>query len=284
MNIPRPEGFIVNEITGDYSTGECTHFTLKKTGYNTLSAIKLIANQLNVSVERFGYAGLKDRNAITTQRVSAWRVPVNRLKKINLKNIELSDFKERLERIKLGTHKGNKFIITLKGFKLSDLRKPVNITNLFGNQRFNGNELLGKALIERDWNKIIELMKNNPNGSYEKIVLREYDRHGNAIRAIKKVNKRIRVLWVNAWQAYQWNKSINLKIKEQSLKSYEMIPEMPELGCFPGGYRKTIMKVKDYKISTNGNDVKLEFTLEKGSYATTLINFITSKSQRIKKS
>jgi len=276
MNIPRPEGFRVDEIQGDYDPGEHTHFTLWKKGWNTLDAIKVIAKKLRVSVDRFGIAGLKDRNAITTQRVSAWRVPKKRLEKLIIKDLKINDIREGFEKISLGSHKGNKFRITLHDVK--KLKKPDKVPNLFGYQRFKGTELLGKKLLERDWKGIIELFKSNP-GSYERKALAYYRKTKDALRAIKQVDKRIRVLWVNAWQAWLWNKELNTNKVVQEIKPFPMIPEMPELGRFPGGKRETIMQVKGYKTKKIVNGFEVSFTLPTGSYATVLIEFITSASK-----
>jgi len=277
--IKRPNGFIVNEIPGDYKNGDHTHFTLWKKNYNTIDAVRRIAKQLRVSIDRFGFAGLKDRNAITTQRVSAWRVPKKNLEKIKIKDIKITKIKEGLEKITIGSHKANKFKIKLNGLKKRDLIAPEKIPNLFGPQRFNGTELLGRKLIERDWAGLVKLLKSS--GSYEKKVfayLRE--RPGDFLGAVKTVDKRIRVLWVNAWQAKQWNDSIDLSKDKQKLNSYKAIPEMPELGIFPGAERNTIIKISDYKIKELANGVKLEFTLPKGAYATTVIEFITSEYKK----
>lgn len=273
MNIPRPEGFKVNEVPGDYGRGECTHFTLWKKGWNTLDAVKMIAKKLGVSVNRFGIAGLKDKHAVTTQRVSAWRVPKKRLKGLELKRIKILDVKEGLERIRIGSHKGNSFRITLKSVK--ELKEPKEVPNYFGSQRFGGNELLGKKLLEGDWRGAVELL--NPEGSYEKKVLNHLKkRPDDYLGALKRVDKRIRRLWVNAWQSKQWNNKLDTGKAVQELPSYKGVTGMPELGGFPGGGRETIMKVKDYQVKRIGGGYELTFTLPKGSYATTLIKHLTN--------
>jgi tRNA(Glu) U13 pseudouridine synthase TruD len=269
MKISRPEGFKVNEIPGEYGLGEHTHFTLWKKGWTTLDAIKAIAKILGVTSDRFGYAGLKDKNAITTQRISAWRVPKARLEKLEIKNIRISKIKQGLEKIRIGTHKGNKFVIRLEGISLKQLKKPRRVPNLFGPQRFGGTELLGKKMLERDWKGLVRLLREHVVKNY----LRK--RPGDYLGAIKRVDKKLRVFWVNAWQAWQWNKNLDTSKKTQDLISYQPIPEMPELGRFPGPGRKTIMQVKNYKTSTYKDGVTLEFTLATGCYATVLIDFLT---------
>ena len=272
MNIPRPEGFVVDELAGDYASGDCVHFTLKKTNWTTINAINALARVLNVNVSRFGYAGLKDKNAVTTQRVSAWRVPIARLEKIKIDGISLSDFTSGKERIRIGTHAGNKFTITILGVDFNKLREPVNVPNLFGAQRFGGSELLGKALLDGDYKGAVNLMSW---GDYERRVFDYLKKNqGDYLGALRTVDKRIRVLWVNAWQAFLWNKNIDVSVPMQDLKNYDGVDGMPELGVFNGFSRATVMKVTNYKAVNLADGVKLSFMLDKGSYATTLIDFV----------
>jgi tRNA pseudouridine13 synthase len=277
MNIPRPEGFIVNELPGDYGLGEHTHFTLWKKNWNTLDAIKEIAKKLGVKKERFGYAGLKDKNAVTTQRISAWRIPKKRLKELRIKNIKITNIQENKERITIGSHKGNQFIIILKGITFEEVKKTNKVPNLFGPQRFGGNARLGKLLINNDLKGIIKEFSKNPHGSYEKKVINYLkNKPGDYLNAIKKVNKKIRALWVNAWQAKKWNNNLDTNKEFQKLIEVKRIKDMPELGVFTGPERRTIINLKDLKINRVKSGLKLEFTLPKGSYATTVINYLTN--------
>lgn len=285
--IPRPEGFIVDEIPNVYGSGDCTHFTLKKTGWNTRDVINIIAKKLHVPPERFGYAGLKDRNAVTTQRISAWRIPIARLEALNIKGIELSDFREGLERIKLGTHLGNHFRITLEGVKIKDLKTPVNIPNYFGPQRFGGNELLGKALLDRDWKGCADLLIEGRGRTEEEARNYLNKNPENYLGLLKRIDKGLRLLWINALQSIEWNSKVRELLKNQTcirslpLQSYPAIPEMPELGEFPGGERELLMNVKDYKVTETEEGVVLEFLLPKGSYATTLIDYLTNNHNEL---
>ncbi|MEE8402364.1 MAG: tRNA pseudouridine(13) synthase TruD, partial [Candidatus Hydrothermarchaeaceae archaeon] len=59
----RLEDFFVEELqneTRENPDGEYTHFTLEKTNWETLRAIKELARSLRVSRKRFGFAGTKD--------------------------------------------------------------------------------------------------------------------------------------------------------------------------------------------------------------------------------
>ena len=64
-----PEDFIVDEIQSFTPTGEGEHVWLhiKKTGENTDWVAGLLAKIANVPRKDVSFAGMKDRNAVTTQ-------------------------------------------------------------------------------------------------------------------------------------------------------------------------------------------------------------------------
>lgn len=130
--------------------GDYTVFTLERHAmYNTFEALDRIARSLGVGIKRFSYAGVKDKRAITTQRVSAWRVDPERLKNLNIKGLYLRDFNRSEEPVKLGDLWGNHFSITVREINLaeSEIEEQVKQTcreiedsggvpNFFGYQRF----------------------------------------------------------------------------------------------------------------------------------------------------
>jgi len=105
---------------------------------------------------------------VTTQKVSVWNVDVERLKGIKLKDIELSNFEEKHERINLGDLKANEFEITIRDIEAKDKEtiernlqrlKKKGFINYFGEQRFGmrgdthlvGKEILKNNLEEAVW-------------------------------------------------------------------------------------------------------------------------------------
>jgi tRNA pseudouridine13 synthase len=161
------EDFVVDEITRDFpedSAGEYTHFTLEKRDWDTLRAIKTMARALRVSHKRFGFAGTKDKRAVTRQRVSVWRVGPEELEKVRIKDIVLSDFKKSIERINLGYAGGNRFRITVRdvegddiGERLEETKRQLDdkgVPNFFGYQWFGvirpNTHLVGKKILGGD--------------------------------------------------------------------------------------------------------------------------------------
>ena len=67
-----PEDFVVEELPGFEASGSGEHLllTIEKRGMNTAFAAKRIAAWAGIGEMRVGYAGLKDRHAVTRQRFS----------------------------------------------------------------------------------------------------------------------------------------------------------------------------------------------------------------------
>jgi len=163
----RIEDFIVDEITkhtDPAENGDYTHFNLEKKNWETISAIRAIARCLGVSYKRFGYAGNKDRRAVTTQRIAAWRIEQEQLMRVQLDGIRLYSFTKSDSRISLGDSEGNRFRITirnpqLRGQELEASMKAAaeqieiaGVPNYFGYQRFGtvrpNTHLVGRELVK----------------------------------------------------------------------------------------------------------------------------------------
>ncbi len=143
------EDFIVREILSFEPEGEGTHAFLyiKKTDTNTEWLIRQLARFAGVEAKNIGYAGLKDRNAVTYQWLS-----------VNLEGIDEPDWetfdvtgceiiKQTYHRRKLkrGSIKHNQFHIVLRELDVKyydDISKKVEqikhtgVPNYFAQQRF----------------------------------------------------------------------------------------------------------------------------------------------------
>ena len=65
----RPDDFIVDELLSFQPDGAGEHafLSIRKTGLNTEQVARTLARHAGVRARDVGYAGLKDRNAVTTQ-------------------------------------------------------------------------------------------------------------------------------------------------------------------------------------------------------------------------
>src|SRR3989338_10267783 len=85
-----PEDFIVKEVSTIKieDNGKYSYFILKKKNYNTLNAIQAVANKLGINIKNIGFAGNKDKNAVTEQAISICNGNEG-MEKIKLKDISL---------------------------------------------------------------------------------------------------------------------------------------------------------------------------------------------------
>jgi tRNA pseudouridine13 synthase len=143
-----PEDFRVDEIAGFAPTGEGEHLllTVEKRGMNTAFAAKRIAAWAGIAEMGVGYAGLKDRHAVTTQRFSVHfpkRVAPDLapLQSEDLRVLESNWHNRKLPR---GALAGNRFELVLRevegdpaaiGARLAVIAEH-GVPNSFGEQRF----------------------------------------------------------------------------------------------------------------------------------------------------
>lgn len=161
-----PRDFVVQEIPlYEWSqNGEHLILQVRKKGISTQEMIKILCNVLGCKARDIGYAGLKDKHALTTQFIS---LPYAFCSKVlqfqeNLleQNIKILFFTRHQNKIRIGHLKGNTFFIRLKKVSPQDFKKISNILekiaiegmpNYFGFQRFGkfgDNYLEGKKIIQ----------------------------------------------------------------------------------------------------------------------------------------
>lgn len=179
----QPSDFQVDEIMEIDLSGEGEHLWLliKKTGMNTSYVADQLAKWAKIPNRDVGYSGLKDRQAVTTQWFSL-RIPKSEMPETDLndflvlstqdigqsshhkndrlkprESIEILDQVWHSKKLNRGTHKANRFLITLHNIELnqevatdnSSIDDTLNaisnngVPNYFGSQRYgrNGNNI-----------------------------------------------------------------------------------------------------------------------------------------------
>lgn len=222
-----PEDFIVKEVNnvklddnGDYS-----YFSLKKRNYNTLKAIKIISEKLRINEKNIGFAGNKDKNAVTEQVISI-KNSSRGIENINLKDIELKYLGKGNEEIYLGNLAGNEFTITLRNLSKKDIQKIKNkfkkdilMPNYFGPQRFSkSNHLIGKAIIKKDFRKALDLIIQNNSDYNDKIKRHLMERKNDFIGALRIIPSKLLKLYVHSYQSFLFNETLGQFIKTQKAK------------------------------------------------------------------
>lgn len=137
--------------------------TLEKFNMDLNFAVTKVARWMGVSRKRIGYAGIKDKRAITAQRVSIWKADVEKLRNYKSRYIDLRDGYWANDRINIGDLKGNRFRVVVRNIELGDEEikdrvgkvieeiKEKGIANYFGEQRFGGargmTHLVGREFV-----------------------------------------------------------------------------------------------------------------------------------------
>jgi tRNA pseudouridine13 synthase len=143
-----PEDFFVEEFPGFEASGAGEHLLLsiEKRGINTAFAAKRIAEWAGVAESAIGYAGLKDRHAVTRQRFTVWlpkkiAPDIEALQSDELRVLEHAWHARKLPR---GALAGNRFVLVLRdvegGRTATETRLQTiaseGVPNYFGEQRF----------------------------------------------------------------------------------------------------------------------------------------------------
>ena len=140
-----PEDFCVREWSGFEADGEGDHWLLKvrKREANTLWVAKQLARTGNAHPKDVGFAGIKDRHALTEQ---SFTVPARAdvdWSQVRGEGFEVIAAARHRRKLKRGALKGNDFEIVLREFsgdfsrlqdRLAEIAKGV--PNYFGPQRF----------------------------------------------------------------------------------------------------------------------------------------------------
>lgn len=199
------EDFIVEEKIDLRIVSDGKHCILKvtKKNLNTLDVVKIFENKFNILRKNISFAGSKDKRAVTTQHFSVFGLDKNRICNFKNVDVEFAGYSDRP--ISLGSLIGNRF--SIKVDKKIDFRAK-RMVNYFGEQRFSKNNAeIGKSIIKKDFKKACELIDN--------FLVKKHlqERKNDFIGAIKRLDKKLISLYVNAYQSYLWNKAVCLYLK-----------------------------------------------------------------------
>ena len=159
----RPEDFLVDEHLGFDPDGEGDHLLLhvRKTDANTQWVARRLARLAGAPIAAVGYAGLKDRHAVTTQWFSIPRPRggIPDWSGLREEGIDVLEGHSHRRRLRRGALRGNRFEILVRATaparpgleqRLASIRAH-GIPNYFGEQRFGqeqSNLVRAHALFE----------------------------------------------------------------------------------------------------------------------------------------
>ncbi|MEM4282153.1 MAG: tRNA pseudouridine(13) synthase TruD [Candidatus Woesearchaeota archaeon] len=305
-----PEDFVVKELMNlkPKKDGKFAYFVLKKRNWTTLKALQVIAEKLGLRLRMFGWAGNKDKRAITEQICSVKGIGKERLEKVGARllgqGIELTFLGRGKKPISLGSNVGNRFEIVVRGIdSMPEIKKYF--VNFFGEQRFRGDGLeIGRAILHQEWAKAAELAAKK----YPAVKQRLKEVPSDPIGALKQVHLKLLKFFVASYQSWLWNEMakeylrqaqdiepeavlpiigfdtseeplVKNILKRESLTTKDfIIKQFPELSC-EGSTRKVWIEAqglvvqgpKPDELNPGKKKLQLNFDLPKGSYATEFI-------------
>jgi tRNA pseudouridine13 synthase len=159
-----PEDFVVEEIPKVVPDGEGSHLWLwvEKRSANTDWVARELAKVTGCPQRDVGFAGMKDRHAITRQwfSVPSSDTAVENLERLEIQDLRILEIHKHTRKLKRGTLEGNRFFLKIRNFegnldqteqRLQQIQSK-GVPNYFGPQRFGhrgGNVDKGFRLLKK---------------------------------------------------------------------------------------------------------------------------------------
>jgi len=175
--------FVVEEIPLYEFSGEGEHLILfiRKKNLSTLELVSMIARYLGIKNKEIGYAGLKDKHAMTKQYISVHKNHEEAMDNFAHESVKIISKTYHNNKIRIGHLSGNRFFIKLKKVNPTNAKKidealknisKFGMPNFFGYQRF-GND--GDNHIEGE--KIAKGEKKERNPKIKRLLINAYQSH-----------------------------------------------------------------------------------------------------------
>jgi len=219
---PSSRDFSVEEVPLYEFSGEGEHLILKvrKKSLTTWDMLNILSSYLGIAKREFGYAGLKDKYAITTQYISLPKKYKDKIESFEHPEIKIMQSFIHNNKIRVGHLKGNRFWLRFKkvlGGNLTKIESVLDwiekngVPNYFGVQRFgnNGdNYLEGKAIVDGKLNIRDRKKREFLIGSYQSYLFNNW------------LSKRVELsMLLESFKPYEVEEILN--ISKGSLKELE---------------------------------------------------------------
>ena len=177
-----PEDFVVEEISSPpppSAEGRFTVATIRVRNWETNRLVRELARALHVSRRRIGFAGTKDKHAVTTRLFSFEGIPIEAVRELHLKDVEVLDAFRSDRPLEIGGLAGNRFHIVIKKLAVDEataarsvaeteraLRLVGGFPSFFGVQRFGSvrpiTHVVGRHLVRGEFREAVEAYVANP--------------------------------------------------------------------------------------------------------------------------
>ncbi|PIN76738.1 hypothetical protein COV17_01295 [Candidatus Woesearchaeota archaeon CG10_big_fil_rev_8_21_14_0_10_36_11] len=205
-----PEDFIVREIStiAINKNGRYAYVKITKRDRNTIDVLKELAKQLKIKENTIGFAGSKDKHAITEQLFSILNVRKERLKDVVINNVTIECVGWGNVPISLGDLKRNEFEIVVRNIDIVPSEKISLVENYFDEQRFSkNNAMIGKHLIKKEFSDAVKLIDHKE--------VMEHVPKTDFIGALKELPLRMLRMYINAYQSYVWNETVRTFLEKK---------------------------------------------------------------------
>lgn len=272
----RHEDFIVREITSkgvrlepdtlyaplaiqeeEASDGRFVTFVLQKRGWDTTHALIELAKRFRRGRKSIGYAGNKDKSAVTVQLASIYGADPDTLMKVSMKDIKINGA-WRSNGVALGSNLGNSFSVKIRQThdtqNLDAIVSELNgvFPNYFDRQRFGyrlnnfrvGMHILNNELEEAAISfltdcsnetdtEVIDARKRLADDRdfrgalgyfprhlrYERTMIEYLSRHENYANAIRALPRGIAIMFIHAVEALIFNAALESRIKNRDYEA-----------------------------------------------------------------
>lgn len=296
-----PQDFVVEEVLGFEPSGEGEHlFLLLQTDdHNTRYTVKCLARLFGVTQRQVSYSGLKDRRGLTSQWFSL-HLPGKNIEpdadQLQSQGITLLQSGRHHRKLRVGTHKANRFSILLRNVEaVDDLQARADsvlgngVPNYFGPQRFGhqggnvdealtwaGNRHLPEDRAQRSrvlttlrsWMFNGELGQRVANGSWDAWL------PGDPIMLEGTQSFFREDCWSDALQERYTSGDIHIGGHLPGAESAGLPSEilsLLKLANMKSDVRSFRLLPRNLTLQYEGADLALQFELPKGAFATTVL-------------
>ncbi|MDJ0711703.1 MAG: tRNA pseudouridine(13) synthase TruD [Woeseiaceae bacterium] len=304
----QPDDFQVTEELGWEFTGDGEHdyLWIEKTGANTEWVSRQLATHAGVAAKDVGFAGLKDRHAVTRQWFSVPRWHAPDWQALEVEGVRALDVQRHNKKLRRGAHRGNAFRIVLRcdsAVEATALDERValirgqGVPNYFGEQRF-GRAGANLALAD-EWASGVRLPRHKRGiaistvrsycfneALHERVIAGTWDQLRNGDKANLAGSGSV-------FDVAEVDADLERRCREMDIHpAGELAGDGSEIsninwqkalaaGRVESGWRSLRLAVSDLEAEIEDGELALTFSLGRGAFATSVLRELAETHQPI---